>query len=34
MRHEILSLQRTEILELEEPFFIGKVGSSTMLNDE
>ena len=28
--HEILSLQRTEILELEEPFFMGKVGSSTM----
>ncbi|MEN6411418.1 MAG: adenylosuccinate lyase [Veillonellales bacterium] len=27
---EILSLQRTEILELEEPFFMGKVGSSTM----
>lgn len=28
--HEILSLQRTEIMELEEPFFMGKVGSSTM----
>lgn len=28
--HEILELQRTEILELEEPFFMGKVGSSTM----
>ncbi|MDQ0202964.1 adenylosuccinate lyase [Pectinatus haikarae] len=28
--HEILTLQRTEILELEEPFFMGKVGSSTM----
>ncbi len=28
--HEILTLQRTEILELEEPFFNGKVGSSTM----
>jgi 3-carboxy-cis,cis-muconate cycloisomerase len=28
--HEILSLQRTEIGELEEPFFMGKVGSSTM----
>lgn len=28
--HEILSLQRTEILELEEPFFMGKIGSSTM----
>ena len=28
--HEILSLQRTEITELEEPFFMGKVGSSTM----
>jgi adenylosuccinate lyase len=27
---EILSLQRTEIIELEEPFFMGKVGSSTM----
>lgn len=27
---EILSLQRTETLELEEPFFMGKVGSSTM----
>lgn len=30
INHEILSLQRTEILELEEPFFMGKVGSSTM----
>jgi 3-carboxy-cis,cis-muconate cycloisomerase len=28
--HEIFTLQRTEILELEEPFFMGKVGSSTM----
>ena len=28
--HEVLSLQRTEIGELEEPFFMGKVGSSTM----
>jgi adenylosuccinate lyase len=28
--HEILTLQRTEICELEEPFFMGKVGSSTM----
>ena len=27
---EILSLQRTEIGEIEEPFFMGKVGSSTM----
>jgi 3-carboxy-cis,cis-muconate cycloisomerase len=27
---EILSLQRTEIGEIEEPFFHGKVGSSTM----
>ena len=27
---EILSLQRTEICEVEEPFFMGKVGSSTM----
>ncbi|MBQ7515430.1 MAG: adenylosuccinate lyase [Schwartzia sp.] len=30
INHEILTLQRTEILELEEPFFTGKVGSSTM----
>lgn len=30
INHEIFSLQRTEILELEEPFFSGKVGSSTM----
>lgn len=30
INHEILSLQRTEILELEEPFFMGKIGSSTM----
>lgn len=30
INHEILSLQRTETLELEEPFFMGKVGSSTM----
>lgn len=29
INHEILTLQRTEILELEEPF-MGKVGSSTM----
>ncbi|MDO4177996.1 MAG: adenylosuccinate lyase [Phascolarctobacterium sp.] len=28
--HEILTLQRSETLELEEPFFMGKVGSSTM----
>ena len=28
--HEVLTLQRTEIAELEEPFFMGKVGSSTM----
>ncbi len=28
--HEVLSLQRTEVGELEEPFFMGKVGSSTM----
>lgn len=28
--HEVLALQRTEIGELEEPFFMGKVGSSTM----
>jgi adenylosuccinate lyase len=28
--HEVLTLQRTEIGELEEPFFMGKVGSSTM----
>ncbi|MCI6989620.1 MAG: adenylosuccinate lyase [Campylobacter sp.] len=27
---EILSLQRTEICEVEEPFYMGKVGSSTM----
>lgn len=31
---EILSLQRTEILELEEPFFMGKVGSSTMPHNQ
>lgn len=30
INHEILTLQRTEILELEEPFFMGKIGSSTM----
>lgn len=30
INHEIFSLQHTEILELEEPFFTGKVGSSTM----
>ena len=29
INHEIFSLQHTEILELEEPFFMGKVGSST-----
>ena len=28
--HEIISLQRTEIAEVEEPFNTGKVGSSTM----
>lgn len=28
--HEVLTLQRTETAELEEPFFMGKVGSSTM----
>ncbi len=28
--HEVLTLQRSETLELEEPFFMGKVGSSTM----
>ncbi len=28
--HEVLTLQRTEIGELEEPFYMGKVGSSTM----
>ena len=32
INHEILTLQRTEILELEEPFFMGKIGSSTMLH--
>lgn len=30
INHEIFSLQHTEILELEEPFFMDKVGSSTM----
>lgn len=30
INHEIFSLQHTEILELEEPFFMGKIGSSTM----
>ncbi|RXK01213.1 adenylosuccinate lyase [Arcobacter sp. CECT 8986] len=30
INHEILSLQRTEIGEVEEPFFMGKIGSSTM----
>ncbi len=30
INHEILTLQRTEIQELEEPFFAGKIGSSTM----
>lgn len=28
--HEVYSLQKTEIAELEEPFNLGKVGSSTM----
>ena len=28
--HEIYSLQKTEVAELEEPFSTGKVGSSTM----
>jgi adenylosuccinate lyase len=28
--HEVLTLQRTEVGEVEEPFFMGKVGSSTM----
>ena len=28
--HEVLTLQRTETAEMEEPFFMGKVGSSTM----
>lgn len=28
--HEIYSLQKTEVAELEEPFAMGKVGSSTM----
>jgi 3-carboxy-cis,cis-muconate cycloisomerase len=28
--HEVISLQRTEIAEVEEPFNVGKVGSSTM----
>lgn len=30
INHEIFTLQRSEILELEEPFFMGKIGSSTM----
>ena len=30
INHEIFSLQHTEILELEEPFFTSKIGSSTM----
>lgn len=30
INHEIFSLQRTEIGEVEEPFYMGKVGSSTM----
>ena len=30
INHDILTEQRTEILELEEPFFMGKIGSSTM----
>ena len=30
INHEIFSLQHTELLELEEPFFMGKIGSSTM----
>lgn len=28
--HEVISLQRTEIGEVEEPFNVGKIGSSTM----
>jgi 3-carboxy-cis,cis-muconate cycloisomerase len=28
--HEIISLQHTELAEVEEPFYLGKVGSSTM----
>ncbi len=28
--HEVLTLQRTETAEPEEPFFMGKLGSSTM----
>jgi 3-carboxy-cis,cis-muconate cycloisomerase len=28
--HEIISLQHTELAEIEEPFYMGKVGSSTM----
>src|SRR5690606_15031603 len=28
--HEVYALQKTEIAELEEPFAMGKVGSSTM----
>lgn len=30
INREIFTLQRTEVLELEEPFYMGKVGSSTM----
>lgn len=30
INHEIFSLQRSEIGEVEEPFFMGKIGSSTM----
>lgn len=30
MAREVINLQRTEIAELEEPFVMGKVGSSTM----
>lgn len=30
MMNEVVTLQRTEIAELEEPFHMGKVGSSTM----
>ena len=28
--HEVLTLQRSETMEIEEPFFMGKIGSSTM----
>ena len=30
INHEVLTMQRTEVGEVEEPFFMGKVGSSTM----